>query len=63
MQRQRTLRSFVKAWREYMGYNRNLMQTNMAAINFTFTNRSYIMKNVFDALRANKEQAKYELLN
>ena len=53
--RLRDQRTILKAWREFIGNNRHLMQTNMAAINFTMTNRAIIAKNCFDALRAHKE--------
>lgn len=35
----------------------------MMAINFSMTNTTFTVKNVFDALRAHKEQQKYELLS
>ena len=49
--RQRTLNSYLKAWRDHVHYNRHLMQTNMAAIHFGQTNQRYLMKTVFDELR------------
>lgn len=61
-QRLRTLRVMIKGWREYVDYNRHLMLTNMAAINFSSVNREYLLKAVFDALRVNKESSKHLLL-
>ena len=49
--RQRTLNSFVKAWQDYVRYNRHLMQANMAAIAFGKTNSNFMLRSVFDAIR------------
>jgi hypothetical protein len=46
-----------------MFYNRHLMQTNMAAIQFGLTNQKYILRNCFDELRQNREKRKFELLH
>lgn len=56
------LNTYVKAWKDYIAYNRHLMQKNMAAIQFGKENQRYIMKNCFDALRQESETAKYEAM-
>jgi hypothetical protein len=61
--RQRTLNSVVKAWKDNIHYNRHLMQTNMAAIQFGNVNNRFILKNCFDELRQNREQMKYMTLD
>ena len=56
------LRVYTKAWKDYMIYNRHLMQSNMAAIQFSRSNQQYLMQAVFDALRNHKESRKHVLL-
>lgn len=62
-ERIRTLNSVIKAWKDNIHYNRHLMQSNMAAIQFGQTNNRFIQKNVFDALRHHTEQMKYMTLD
>ena len=62
-ERIRTLNSVVKAWKDNIHYNRHLMQTNMAAIQFGQTNNRFILKNCFDGLRQHTEQMKYMTLD
>jgi len=59
----RNLNQCVKAWKDYIRYNRHLMQVNMAAIRFGQTNQRLMVKNIFDELKRNKEQKKFELIN
>ena len=59
----RALNAYVKAWKDYIAYNRNLMQANMAAIQFGKTHQTYTLKNVFDELRIHKETRKFEKSN
>jgi hypothetical protein len=61
--RYRTLNSVLKAWKDNIHYNRHLMQTNMAAIQFVQTNNRFILKNCFDELRQNREQMKFMTLD
>ena len=61
--RHRTLNIFLKGWQDHVFYNRHLMQTNMAAIQFGQQNQRYLMRNVFDELRQHCERRKYELLH
>lgn len=59
----RTLNATVKAWKDHIHYNRHLMQTNMAAIQFGQVNNRFILKNCFDELRQNREQMKFMTLD
>ena len=56
------LNTYVKAWKDYIAYNRHLMQKNMAAIQFGKENQKYILKNCYDALRNESETAKYDAM-
>lgn len=58
----RTLNAYVKAWSDYVSYNRHLMQANMAALAFGKTNQDYLLRSVFDALRQNYETRKHTVL-
>jgi hypothetical protein len=60
--RHMTLNSYVKAWKDYISYNRHLMQKNMAAIQFGKENRTYLLKNCFDELRQEAERSKYDAM-
>ena len=57
------LNTYVKAWQDYVVYNRNLMQANMAAIQFGQTNRKYTMQSVFNALRQHTEVKKFSMMS
>jgi hypothetical protein len=61
--RQRTLNAYLKAWKDHIHYNRHLMQTNMAAIQFGQVNNRFILKNCFDELRHHCEKMKYMTLD
>jgi len=39
--RQRLLNKYTKAWKDFISYNRQLMQMNMAAITFGENNRQF----------------------
>ena len=59
----RALNSYVKAWKDACHYNRHLMQSNMAAIQFGKVNTSYSLRSYFNALRQNAETKKFKLLD
>ena len=46
-----------------MKYNRHLMQSNMAAIQFGKENERMLKKNIFDAIKNSSESRKFSLLN
>jgi hypothetical protein len=56
--RQRILNLYVKAWKDHLMYNRQLMKSNTAAINFVKQNKNYLLRNLFDALRIHREVRK-----
>lgn len=52
----------MKAWKDYVRYNRNLMLVNMSAIQFVNSNTRMLMKNCLDELKRNKEVKKHRLM-
>tara|TARA_B110000285_G_C15117317_1_gene614915 strand:+ start:209 stop:586 length:378 start_codon:yes stop_codon:yes gene_type:complete len=57
-----TLGQCLKGWRSYMHYKRQLMQTNLQAIQLGRINRKYNIKAVFDALVCHKETKKHKIM-
>jgi hypothetical protein len=60
--RQMYLNSYLKAWQDYVVYNRQLMQTNMAAIQFGQINRKYTLQACYNTLRQHTETKKHGMM-
>ena len=56
------LRTYVKAWREHNTYRKYMMHQNMSVLNFKKDCNSWLLKRCFDALRQNKEEEKFILM-
>ena len=60
--RHNMLRTYVKAWREHNTYRKYMMHQNMSVLNFKKDCNSWLLKRCFDALRQNKEEEKFILM-
>ena len=60
--RHNMLRTYVKAWREQNEYRKYMMGQNMSVLNFKKDCNSWLLKRCFDALRQNKEEEKFMLM-
>ena len=60
--RMNRLRTYVKAWKEAIGYKRYLMAANMTVLAFKKDCNKSLIKMCFDALRVSKEEEKFMLM-
>ena len=56
------MRTYLKAWREHNEYRQYMMKSNMTMLAFKKDCNSWLLKRCFDALRQNKEEEKFMLM-
>ena len=56
----RRLNHFLKAWKDYISYNRHLMQVNMAALSHAKISRQKMMRDCLNEMRNSNKQERYQ---
>ena len=56
------LRTYLKAWRESRTYGKYMMAANVSTLRFKKQQNTNILKQCFDALRQNKEEEKFVIM-